>query len=121
MRYGIVIRYEVDRAWLAMTRAEREEHQRRFRADVVGPYADRITVQHFDAEAFATGFSDFLLITTEDLQAYYYFVETLRDSDLVVRGWVRVHDITVGIEDGYREYERDTLSSPADVRAPATH
>ncbi len=107
MKYGIVIRYEFDRSWLQLDRDERNVQEEVFQQQIVGPFADRLTVQHFDAEAFATGFSDFLFVTTEDLRAYYFFIEKLRDSDFIARGWVRIHDITIGLENGYREYERD--------------
>lgn len=107
MTYGIVIRYRFDSSWLRLRRAERNQYGEIFRKDVVGPYADRLTVRHFDAEAFAADYSDFLLIETDDLRAYYHFVEGLRDSDLIARGWARIHDITIGVPDGYKEYERD--------------
>lgn len=107
MRYAIVIRYEFDRAWLQLDRATRAAHRERFEREIVAPFAGRLSVRHFDAEAFATGYSDVLLIETEDLDTYYFFVEKLRDSDLIARGWVRLHDITIGIEDGYRAYEQE--------------
>lgn len=107
MKYCIVVRYEFGRSWLQLDRAERNIHEQSFQNEIIKPFAGKLSVRHFDAEAFASEFSDFLLITTEDLPAYYYFIEKLRDSDFVARGWARIHDITIGIEDGYREYERD--------------
>ncbi|MDH6700562.1 darcynin family protein [Streptomyces griseoviridis] len=105
MKYGIVIRYQFAPAWLQLSREERGRYQEIFQKDVVGPYTDRLTVRHFDAEAFSADFSDFLLIETDDLEAYYYFIEGLRDSDFIARGLARIHDITIGVPDGYKGYE----------------
>lgn len=107
MKYGIVIRYQFDPSWLRLSREERNKYEEVFQKDIVAPYADRLTVRHFDAEAFAADYSDFLLIETKDLKAYYYFVEGLRDSEFIAKGWVRIHDITVGVPDGYKEYEKE--------------
>ncbi|MEZ0092831.1 darcynin family protein [Streptacidiphilus sp. EB129] len=107
MKYAIIIRYEFDPSWLRLTRDERGRREEAFQKDIVGPGVDKMSVRHFDAEAFSAAFSDFLLVETEDLQAYYYFIERLRDSDFVAQGWVRIKDISIGIQDGYKEYEHD--------------
>ncbi|WP_165485767.1 darcynin family protein [Frankia sp. Cppng1_Ct_nod] len=107
MKYGIVIRYEFTPSWLRLNRDERTANEQIFQKEIVGPFVEKMSVRHFDAEAFATGFSDFLLVETNDMQTYYYFIEKLRDSDFVAREWVRIRDISIGIEDGYKEYERD--------------
>ncbi len=107
MKFAIIVRYEFDPSWLRLSREERTANEEVFQKEIVGPFVDRLSVRHFDAEAFSTAYSDFLLIETEDLQAYYFFIEKLRDSDFIARGWVRLHDITIGIPDGYKEYEND--------------
>lgn len=105
MKYAIVIRYEFDPSWLRLHRDERNEHEQYFREKIVAPFAAKLTVRHFDAEAFAAAYSDFLLVETEDLETYYFFIEQLRDSRFVTDGWLRIKDITIGIEDGYKEFE----------------
>ncbi|CAM3660646.1 darcynin family protein [Nocardiopsis rhodophaea] len=107
MKYGIVIRYEFAPAWLRLTRDERNAQGQVFQKEIVAPFADRLSVRHFDAEAFNAGFSDFLFVETDDLNAYYYFIERLRDSDFIAHEWVRIDDITIGIQDGFKEYEND--------------
>jgi hypothetical protein len=69
-------------------------------------FTDRMSVRNFEAETFSTAHWDFLLIETDDLKAYSFFSEDLRDSDFTARGWVRLHDITFGVPDGYMEYEK---------------
>ena len=107
MKYGIVIRYEFDTSWLRLSREQRNEREQVFQKDIVGPFVDKMSVRHFDAEAFATDYSDFLLVETNDLKTYYYFIEKLRDSQFIAQGWVRIRDISIGLQDGYKEYEND--------------
>jgi hypothetical protein len=107
MKYGVVLRYKFDRSWLRLSREERNKNERIFQEEIVGPFTEKVSVRHFDAEAFAAAYSDFLLIETDDLQSYYYFIEKLRDSDFIARGWADIVDIAIGVEDGYREFERD--------------
>lgn len=107
MKYLIVIKYVFSTEWLRMSPTEREKHERKFRGGTVAPFADRLTVRHFDAEAFAADHSDFLVVETEDLDTYYYFVEKLRDSDIIANDWAKITEISIGIEDGYKEYARD--------------
>lgn len=107
VKYLIVIKYVFSTEWLRMSRTTREEHEREFREGTVAPFADHLTVRHFDAEAFAADHSDFLVVETEGLGVYYHFVEKLRDSDIIAHGWARITDISIGIEDGYKEYARE--------------
>ncbi|MFJ9105822.1 darcynin family protein [Streptomyces sp. LUP47B] len=107
MKYGIVIRYEFDRSWLQLSREQRGAKEEVFQKEIVGPFADKMSVRHFDAEAFATNYSDFLLVETDDIKTYYYFIEKLRDSEFIAQGWVHLRDISIGLQDGYKEYEND--------------
>ncbi|MCM3265880.1 hypothetical protein M3765_18040 [Streptomyces thermoviolaceus] len=109
MKYGIVIRYEFDPSWLRLSREQRNEKEEVFQKEIVGPFADKMSVRHFDAEAFATDYSDFLFVETDDIKTYYYFIEKLRDSEFIAQGWVRLRDISIGLQDGYKEYENDQV------------
>src|SRR5438874_1472072 len=99
MKYGIVIRYEFDTSWLRLSREERNQKEEVFQKEIVGPFVDQLSVRHFDAEAFSTGYSDFLIVETDDLKSYYYFIEKLRDSEFIAHGWVHIRDISIGLQD----------------------
>ncbi|MFE6165232.1 darcynin family protein [Streptomyces sp. NPDC056486] len=107
MKYGIIIRYEFDISWLRLSREQRSEKEQVFQKEIVGPFVDKMSVRHFDAEAFATDYSDFLFVETDDIKTYYFFIEKLRDSEFIAQGWVRIRDISIGLQDGYKEYEND--------------
>ena len=107
MKYGIFLGYTFTTAWLAKDWQEREAFQTEHVNPLIAKYADRISVQHYDAEAFSTDPTDFAFLTTDDLTAYYYFMEELRDSPLFTQGYATLRVIHVGLADGYRQFEKD--------------
>lgn len=82
-------------------------------------YADRVTARFFDAAAFHRRISDFAVLETEDLGAYYFPVEELRDSPLIAEGFLSFGEIFLGVADGFAEYER-TRYRTAIAPAPET-
>ncbi|MFD8290966.1 darcynin family protein [Streptomyces lavendulae] len=115
MTYGIVLTYTLTPRRLALSREERNRMRATHIEPVFARHADRITARFFDAEAFNGGFSDFAVLETEDLGAYYFLVEALRDTPLISEGHLVLGEVLIGVRDGFQEYER-TLSPAA---APA--
>jgi hypothetical protein len=62
-------------------------------------------MRYFDAEAFSAHCSDVMMISASDLQQYYDFVETLRDSPMFAVPYFRLVQIIPAIEEGFRGYE----------------
>ena len=90
--------------WLGLSRPER----RRLTDDHVGAPLrtfSQLRLRYFDAEAFTADCSDLMMIETEDLTAYYDFIETLRDSPMFTVPYFRVVRIIPTIEDGFRQFE----------------
>ncbi|MFJ6384082.1 darcynin family protein [Kitasatospora sp. NPDC092039] len=104
--YMIVLGYSFTTRWLALSRPERNHLRETHLAPLVAKYADRVRTRFFDAEAFQTRFTDFALLETEDLTAYYHLVEELRDTPLIHQGYLEFKDVVLGIEDGYQHFER---------------
>ena len=109
--FTVLIRYRFNRNWLQMSREQREEYETSVIQPIFQRYAERIQVRVFDAEAFHTDFTDFMLLTVSDLQAYYFMIEEIRDSVLITEGFLEFSDITIGIENGYREFARQQKAS----------
>jgi hypothetical protein len=96
--------------WLSLSRSER----RRLSDAHVGTSLQTFSglrLRYFDAEAFTADCSDLMMIETEDLTAYYDFIETLRDSPMFTVPYFRVVRIIPTIEDGFRQFE--DRASPA--------
>lgn len=111
MKYTIVITYSFSSDWLKKSWQERGNFERECLQPIFAKYADWVKVRFFDAEAFNPRFSDFLIIETSNLKYYYFLIEELRESKLFSEGLVEFKDIIVGLEDGFREFEREVLNS----------
>ncbi|MFD8144011.1 darcynin family protein [Streptomyces sp. NPDC059708] len=113
MTYGIVLTYTLTPRWLALPREERN----RMRAAHIEPafarYADRITARFYDGEAFNSRFSDFAMLETEDLGAYYFLIEALRDTPLISDGYLVLGEVILGVADGFQSYERHLTPATA--------
>jgi hypothetical protein len=103
-RLTIFILLQATEAWLKLTR-----QQRRDMADAhVGAALERypaLSMRYFDAEAFSGFCSDVMMIAASELQQYYDFIETLRDSPMFAEPWFRIVQIVPAIEEGFRGYE----------------
>jgi hypothetical protein len=106
MKYTIIMTYTYAAEWLQKTREQREAFNDEFLKPLFGKYIKTVKVRFFDAEAFESRFSDFVIFETEDLKQYYFLIEELRDSPLFAQRLAKVEDIFMGIEDGYQEFEK---------------
>jgi hypothetical protein len=90
-------------AWLSLARDERA----RIAGEAFAAALQDAGVRHrhFDAEAFSGGASDVAMFETDDLRAYYFAIERLRDTPIFARPYFEVVQILPCIEDGYRAFE----------------
>lgn len=90
-------------AWLALSRGERAGH-----AEAIGEILTRhrsVSFEWFDADALAGSFSDFAICRFSDMRAYHHLWEELRDTVIFSKPFARIIDVTVGIENGFQDYE----------------
>ncbi|GAA0402001.1 darcynin family protein [Streptomyces luteireticuli] len=106
MKYGIVLTYTVTERWLALSREERNAMREAHLEPAFAAHADRVRARFFDAEAFSGRISDFVVLETEDLGAYYFLIEALRDTPVVAGGYLTFGEIFLGVEDGFHRYEQ---------------
>lgn len=105
MKYTIIITYIFNKTWLKKSWEERKEYSKKHVEPIFQKYVGRVSVRLFDAEAFHTTFSDFMLLETNDLKVYYFLIEDLRESQLFKDDLVEFKEVILGIEDGFRAYE----------------
>jgi hypothetical protein len=110
LAYGIFIGYTFTPRWLAMDWEARERFQAEHLTPVLAKYADRVAAQHFDAEAFSARPTDFMFLRTDDLRAYYFLIEELRETPLFSEGLAEIDVIHVGLADGYRDFAGEVLT-----------
>ncbi|MBO0931937.1 darcynin family protein [Fibrella aquatilis] len=103
--YTVFVLYRALPAWLGLSRTERNEVFARQVGPIFARYEQQVQVRLFDAEAFHADVSDVLLLTTDDLNAYYFFMEALRDTDLFAKPYIVLKDVIMTRENGFRDYE----------------
>ncbi|MEV4443435.1 darcynin family protein [Streptomyces sp. NPDC049577] len=111
MKYGIVLTYTVTERWLALSREERNAMRAAHIEPAFAAHADRVKARFFDAEAFSGRISDFAVLETEDLGAYYFLIEALRDTPVIAEGYLAFDEVFLGVEDGFQEYEQALASA----------
>ncbi|SHE63027.1 Darcynin, protein of unknown function [Seinonella peptonophila] len=105
MTYTLILLLEFYPSWLSLTRAERREY-----ADdiyrIIDDYDGQVKVRFFDAEALpGNHYTDFCICETEDLQAYHFMWEKIRDSAAYAHGFFKIKDVIMGIENAYQLFE----------------
>ena len=103
VEYAVVMSYSFSNEWLALSHAQRRAFEEEHVFPVFAKYGDRIRRRSYDADSFATRTSDFMILETEDLQAYYFLVEELRDNPLLAKGYARIDDFMIGINNEYKQ------------------
>lgn len=113
MNYAMIVLLEFYPSWLALSREERRGHAGGLR-DIIGTYSERVKVRFYDAEALpGSYFTDFVLCETNDLKAYHFMWEELRDSEPYTAGYFRIKDVLMGMEDAFQAYESENLAGKA--------
>lgn len=83
--YTFVVLPEFYPSWLALPRKRRRE----LAAELYGIAArsrSKVKTRFFDAEAFAGGtYTDFVICETEDVKAYHYLWEEIRDTPFTIK------------------------------------
>lgn len=109
MKYTVVIAYAFSPAWLRKTWQERADYEAAHVRPVLAEHAGKVSVRLFDAEAFSTDHSDFMILEVADMKDYYFFIEALRESRIFKDELVTFKQILIGIEDGFEAYEREVI------------
>lgn len=98
-----VVRLDFEPAWLGLSRDARRDFASRISA-ILERHPD-VDMTWFDADALGSGYSDFTICRFDDLKAYHFLWEELKDTELFSRPYLRIIDVTLGIEQGYEAYE----------------
>ncbi len=105
MKYTVFVLYQALPAWLALSRPQREAFFDRKATPIFAKYEKDVQVRLFDAEAFHAQVSDVMVISCNDLNAYYFFMEALRDTELFSKPYIELKDVIISRENGFRDYE----------------
>ncbi len=110
-RFTIFMLLEALPSWLSLDRTARGKIAEEALGSGLSGF--KVTHRHYDAEAFSGRCSDISVFETDDLTAYYYVIERLRDSAFFAVPYFRVIDIIPTIAEGYRDFESHEASHAA--------
>ncbi|GIO85650.1 hypothetical protein J25TS5_25820 [Paenibacillus faecis] len=110
MRYMMIVLVEFYPSWLALPREERRKHAASLE-DIIQKYREQVSVRFFDAEALpGKEYTDFIVCETEDMKPYHYMWEEIRDSAPYTKGYMKIKDVIMGLENAFQSYESDMLN-----------
>ncbi|PNY81492.1 darcynin family protein [Deinococcus koreensis] len=102
----VLLLYTVTPAWLSLSREERRQVEQATLRPLLSRWAPGVRARLYDAEAFTARCSDFAVLEASDLLQFSFFYEALRDTALFTVPYLVVNDLIVGLENGFRHYER---------------
>ncbi len=103
--YSIVMCYTFSNEWLQKPAAERRAYEGEHIFPIFIRHGERIKRASFDAEAFTTQFSDFMILQTEDIGSWYLLMEELRASPMLTKGYVTIANVIIGVNNEYKQQQ----------------
>lgn len=104
MKYTVFVLYQALPAWLTLSRPQREAFFARKASPIFVRYEKDVKVRLFDAEAFHAQVTAVMAISCDDLNAYYSFMEALRDTELFSKPYIELRDVIISRENGLGAY-----------------
>lgn len=103
-KYTFFVHMNATRAWLALSREERSNYFDILKAEIFSLYP-AVAVRFYDVEAFSSLCSDIAVYETDQIEAYYFLIDALRDSKVYSIPYFEIVNIFPSIENGFLAYE----------------
>lgn len=91
-----VVRLALDPTWMAFPRDQRIAWLPRI-GELLSRHPE-VQVSWLDADVFGSGFTDFVVCRFTDFHAYIRLWEALRDTELFSKLYLRIVDVSLGLE-----------------------
>ncbi|MFS0559385.1 darcynin family protein [Terribacillus sp. 179-K 1B1 HS] len=109
MRYMMIVLLEFYPSWLALPREERRRYASSLQ-EIMQTYEEHVKVRFFDAEALpGKDYTDFVICETDDMKSYHFMWEEIRDSIPYTKGYMKIKDVIMGMENAFQSYEKEKL------------
>ncbi len=102
--YTILVLMNATPEWLTLTRDERTEFVENELNPIFVKVGETVTIQTFDSEYFHSSVSDFMIVTTTNLDDYKLMIEMLRDTKVYGIPYFEIKDIIVGQEELFEDF-----------------
>lgn len=102
--YTILVLMNATPQWLSLTRDERSRFVEKELTPIFIRVSKTVNVKLFDSEYFHASVSDFMIVTTTDLNDYKLLIELLRDTKIYGIPYFEIKDIIVGQENLFEDF-----------------
>ncbi|WP_435353032.1 darcynin family protein [Emticicia sp. SJ17W-69] len=102
--YTILVLMNASSKWLSLTRDERNKYFEKKVIPIFEKVSKSVNVRLFDSEYFHAKVSDFMIVSTSNLDDYKLFIELLRDTKIYGEPYFDIVDIIVGQEDAFLDF-----------------
>lgn len=102
--YTILVLLNASPQWLSLNRDERSQFVEEELKPIFSKVNPAVEIRLFDSEYFHAAVSDFMIISTKDLNQYKLLIEMLRDSKIYGVPYFEVKDIIVGQEELFEDF-----------------
>ncbi len=104
--YTILILMQATPQWLTLTRNERSRFVEKELTPILTRVNRTVKVNFYDSEYFHASVSDFMIVTTTELDDYKLLIELLRDTKIYGAPYFEIKDIIVGQENLYQDFNK---------------
>jgi len=102
--YTILVLMNATPQWLSLTRDQRSQFFETQLMPVFQKVGKSVEVRLFDSEYFHAKVSDFMIITTHNLNQYKMLIELLRDTKIYGIPYFEIVDLIVGQENLFEDF-----------------
>jgi len=104
--YTILVLMNATPIWLSLTRDERSEFVEKELTPIFVRVSETVNIRLFDSEYFHSSVSDFMIVTTTNLDDYKLLIELLRDTKIYGVPYFEIKDIIVGQENLFEDFNQ---------------
>jgi hypothetical protein len=102
MNYTILILVNATPQWLSLQRSERDHFVENEIRPIFAKYGDSCKIKLFDSDFTNPSISDFMIVETEDLQAFGFMMGYLRESKTFATPYFELKELIVGVPNNFR-------------------
>jgi len=102
--YTVLVLMNATAKWLSITRNERSKFLEEELTPIFVRVSKTVNVRLFDSEYFHSSVSDFMIVSTTDLDDYKLLLELLRDTKIYGIPYFEIKDIIVGQENLFEDF-----------------
>jgi hypothetical protein len=102
--YTILVLMNATPKWLSLTRDERSKFAEKDLTPIFSEVGKNVNIKMFDSEYFHSSVSDFMIVSTTNLDNYKLLIELLRDTKIYGIPYFEIKDIIVGQENLFEDF-----------------